>query len=671
VLAPLGRDAIVASDLLREVGVEAKTCASLGQFAAELSEDVGVALVTEEAIRTADLRSISEWVDRQPAWSDLPFIVLTKRTGGVDQNPLAARLAEILGNATFLERPFHPTTFVSLAKSAIKGRRRQYEARARLDELHESEERLQTAITAGNLGSWELTLKDEELFASNKCKGFFGRSPPERFSYGDLLETIHPDDLARMQAAVRKAVAAGGDYAIEYRVVWPDKTIHWVEIRARVVIDRSGGRRMVGVSSDITQRKTFEESLRGMNETLERRVIERTAELDAAHKAVIAEIAQRELAEEKLRQSQKMEMIGQLTGGVAHDFNNLLMAVIANLDLLKNRISGNDKAARLIDSAMQGARRGASLTQRLLAFARRQDLTTEPHDAVALVENMRELIERSLGPTIEMHLQLPARPLLALMDVNQVELALLNLVVNARDAMPDGGALRIIVEPASVDKSDDLKAGSYARITVIDTGTGMDSATLKRATEPFFSTKELGKGTGLGLSMIHGLALQLNGALRLQSKVGQGTRAELWMPTTDRMAAAASVALPSQPDRAGPSGLSILVVDDDALVAMSTVDMLEELGHDVAQASGGHEALALLNSDTHFDLLLTDYSMPKMNGAELAKAARDLRPSLRLIIATGFADLPEGEILNAPKISKPYQQADLNDAILRVYGLDA
>lgn len=660
----------MASDLLREVGVDAKICASLAQFAAELSDRVGVALVTEEAVRTADLRSISNWVDHQPAWSDLPFIVLTKRSGGVDQNPLAARLAEILGNATFLERPFHPTTFVSLARSAIKGRKRQYEARARLEELHESEERLQTAITAGNLGSWELKLDGGELFASDRCKSFFGKSQSDRFTYDDLLATIHPDDLEKMQAAVRDAVAAGSDYAIEYRVVWPDRSIHWVEIRARIVTDRGGARRMVGVSSEITQRKTFEENLRVMNETLEKRVIERTAELDAAHKAVITEIAQRELAEEKLRQSQKMEMIGQLTGGVAHDFNNLLMAVIGNLDLLRRRIDGNDKASRLIDSAMQGARRGAALTQRLLAFARRQDLTADPHDAVALVENMRELIERSLGTGIEMHLQLPTQPLLALMDVNQVELALLNLVVNGRDAMPDGGALRIVVERAAEKKTDDLAAGDYVRIIVTDNGTGMDAATLARATEPFFSTKELGKGTGLGLSMIHGLALQLNGALRLHSTVGQGTRAELWLPATDRQVAVCDTA-PSRPDRAGPDSLSILVVDDDVLVAMSTVDMLEELGHEVTQASDGQEALALLESNTHFDLLLTDYSMPKMNGAELAKAALSLRPSLRLIIATGFADLPKGEILNAPKISKPYLQSDLNDAILRVYGLDA
>ena len=360
-------------------------------------------------MRFADLRGIRERLLSQPAWSDLPFIILTRRDGSPDGNSGAKALSELVGNVTFLERPFHPSTFTSVARAALKGRQRQFEARARIEELREGEARLRTALLAGHLGSWEMDLTTGVLTASATCKALFGRAANEPFSYEDLVGSIHPDDRERMQDAMRATIETGIDYAIEYRNVWPSGDIHWAEIRARLVRNRAGQNpRLVGVSSDITDRKTSEERLRQLNETLEERVGARTAELEAAHATVLAEIEQRERAEEHLRQAQKMEMIGQLTGGVAHDFNNLLMAVLGNLELVRKHVPDDPKVARLVNGALQGAQRGAALTQRLLAFARRQDLKIEPRNIADLVRGAVDLIERSAGGQVDLRLDLPA-----------------------------------------------------------------------------------------------------------------------------------------------------------------------------------------------------------------------------------------------------------------------
>jgi signal transduction histidine kinase/ActR/RegA family two-component response regulator len=437
-------------------------------------------------------------------------------------------------------------------------------------------------------------------------------------------------------------------------------------MRARLVRDPAGGRaRLVGLCADITERKTAEATLRQLNETLEARVAERTAELEAAHATMLAEIEQRERAEEQLRQAQKMETIGQLTGGVAHDFNNLLMAVLGNLDLLRKHIPDDPRTARLIDGALQGAQRGAALTQRLLAFAHRQDLKVAPTNLVELVRGMADLIERSLGGEIELKLDLAGPLPLAVVDANQIELAVLNLVVNARDAMPDGGVLSVAVDQAHSDGDDDLAAGRYVRLTVEDSGHGMDAETLRKATEPFFSTKGLGKGTGLGLSMIHGLAVQLGGALRLTSTVDRGTRAELWLPATT-VAPAARKAEPLESTGERARRITVLVVDDDALIAMSTVDMLEDLGHEAIEAHSGERALDILKDGRRIDLLMTDYSMPRMNGTQLAKAAREVRPELPVLLATGYAELPPGSAIDLPRIGKPYRQNELAAEIDKV-----
>jgi signal transduction histidine kinase/CheY-like chemotaxis protein len=660
IFAPLGRDAPVAAALLREAGTEAIVCTDLTQFSASLSDRIGCAVVTEEALRDADLTEVAAWVATQPTWSDFPFIVLTHRGSVPDRNSGAESLTRTLGNVVFLERPFHPMTFVSVVATAQRGRHRQYEARSRIEELHESEARLRTALTAGQLGPWELDLPPTEFTASAATRAVFGRPPSGRFTYGDFEACLHPDDRDRVREAVRLSIETGRDLAIECRTVWPDRSLHWVELRARHVLDRRrNAARLVGVSSNITVRKTAEENLRRLNETLEAKVIERTAQLERAHQAVLDEIRQRERTEEVLRQVQKMEMIGQLTGGVAHDFNNLLMAVMGNLELLRKQVRG-EKAVRLADGALRGARRGASLTQRLLAFARQQDLRIEPTHLSSLIRGMTDLLERSVGASVELKLELPEQLPLTLADANQIELALLNLVVNARDAMPDGGTITIRVDVVHASARVDLAAGDYVRVTVSDTGQGMDAMTLSKAMEPFFTTKEVGKGTGLGLSMIHGLALQLNGALRLESTVGCGTRAELWLPVTSRAPVEQAPAeTAAQENTEAAEGVTILLVDDDALISNSTAYLLEDLGHEVIEANSGANALEVLKKGQKVDLLITDYSMPKMTGVQLASAARELRPDLPILMATGYADLPPGMSMDIARLRKPYQQHQL------------
>lgn len=666
ILAPTGRDAEIARGLLTEAGIGAQVCSSLDDLVRSLSDESLFVLLADEALLASDVTRLASRIAAQPTWSDLPIVVLTHRGVSPRLNPRAVAQSESLGDVTLLERPFHPTTFVSIVRSATRSRLRQYEARSRMDDLRESEESLRAALDAGRLGSWEFDIASRTLSCDATCKAVFGRAPTDDFGYAQLLETIHPDDRERMQIAVRDTVERGVDYAIEYRTVWPDGGEHWAEIRARRVV---GGKiqsgRLIGVSADITERKSAETRLRRLNETLEERVAERTAQLRQTHATVLEEMEQRRIIEDQLRQAQKMEAVGQLTGGVAHDFNNLLMAVLGNLRLLRKRLPNDPRLVHLTDGAIQGAERGASLTQRLLAFARRQELSVVPVDVEALALGMTELLERSIGQAVRLEWRLQQGLPAANADANQLELALLNFVINARDAMPDGGTISIQLDLRAVEQAGDLAPGDYLRLAVQDTGIGMDEATVQRAVDPFFSTKEPGRGTGLGLSMIHGLALQLNGALRLVSEPGSGTTAELWLPAASVQAAQGEPA----PVRSVPtqtlSTARILAVDDDALILMSTVDMLEDLGHSVLFAHSGPKALELLEAGADIDLLITDFAMPGMTGAHLARLARKLRPDLAVLLATGYAELPDGSEGEFARLNKPYQQEQLATEIAR------
>jgi PAS domain S-box-containing protein len=673
ILAPVGRDAVVAAALMKEAGYYANICGDLAELIHEIESGAGLAVIADEAIKTADLRGLVRWLNDQPSWSDFPIVLLTHQGGGPERNPDAARLGQILGNVTFIERPFHPTTLVSIVGSAVRGRRRQYQTRAILEDLTESESLLQTALSAGHLGALELHLPEQELEASDTCKAFFGRKPGEPFSYQDLQASVHPDDRARRAEVVDRTIKTGRDYSIEYRNIWPDGSQHWVDIRARAVRRPDGSiKSLVGVSSDITARKTAEierenllaqlaaerTALAELTATLEQRVEQRTADL-------MKEVAAREKAQEQLRQAQKMETIGQLTGGVAHDFNNLLMAVMGNLGLLRKRLPDDPRLHRLIDGALQGAERGASLTQRLLAFARRQDLRAVSIDLGALIRGMIDLLERSLGPRVALRLDIPEGLPPASIDANQLELAILNLVINARDAMPDGGSIEIKVAEYQATNDPVLKSGSYLKLSVIDAGTGMTPEILKRAVEPFFSSKPLGKGTGLGLSMVHGLAVQLGGTLQLSSTVGKGTTATLVLPVATAAPEAESpVHIAQKVNRSAV----ILFVDDDPLIAMSTTEMLEDLGHRVIGANSGLHALDIIKSEQPIDLMVTDHVMPGMTGIELAAASRQLRPSLPILLATGYAELPEGAQLDLPRLAKPYHQDQLRDRLDQLLG---
>jgi len=668
VLAPNGRDAPLSVLLLKEAGVEADICADLGQLVAELRRGAGLAIIADEALLTADLRPLVAFLGMQPPWSDMPTILLTHRGGGPERNPAALRLSELLGNVSFLERPFHPATLRSMVRAAIRGRRRQYEARSRLDEISEREQQLQTALTAGRLGSWALDADSLVFHASVTSRKHLGITAASEFSFEQLQRVVHPEDLDRLTQAFDHSLRTGADYVIEYRNVRHDGSVQWVDVRARALKNGSGRvTSLVGVSLDITARKNSElererllaelaaerTALSTLTRTLEQRVAERTGEL-------MAEVAAREKAQEQLLQSQKMESVGQLTGGIAHDFNNLLMAVMGNLEILRKRLPNEAGMRRLIDGAIQGALRGASLTQRMLAFARQQDLKTISADIGILVAGMQELLRRSLGPQIALHLHIEKNLPPAVVDAHQVELAVLNLAINARDAMPDGGVIDIRVDHKEVRGEARLAPGTYVRVQVADTGCGMDATTLSKAIEPFFSTKPLGKGTGLGLSMTHGLAVQLGGHLDLASEVGAGTVATLWLPMANEPAA--EVELPAQPSPVSRCA-TILVVDDDPLIAMSTVDMLEDLGHVVIEANSGQRALEIIEVRGDIDLMMTDQAMPGMTGIQLAEIVRSRRPDLPVLLATGYTDLPASKLANLPRLAKPYQQAQLQAEI--------
>jgi signal transduction histidine kinase len=425
------------------------------------------------------------------------------------------------------------------------------------------------------------------------------------------------------------------------------------------------------VSAERARRRQYEtraylESQRGVAVDLERRVAERTAELERANSQLREEIAGRERAQAALLQAQKIEALGQLVGGVAHDFNNLLMAVIGNLDLLSKKLGEDARLHRLLDGAMEGARRGATLTQRLLAFARKQELKAQATDVRSLVEDMMGLIHRSVGPMVRVELHAEGEVPVVDVDPNQLEMALLNLAVNARDAMITGGVLTIGLSDQIVEADDQLgvQPGRYVVLSVRDTGEGMSAETLARAVEPFFSTKGVGKGTGLGLSMVFGLAQQSGGALRLESAPLTGTTAKLWLPI-----AKATTLLPERTPNVvtqASGRAKILFVDDDLLIAGSTADLLEDLGHQVIEVHSAMEALRLLEGGLAADLLITDHAMPGMTGIELAREVRRQYPQLPILLATGFSELEGGTVVDVARLAKPYTQAQLAAEIARL-----
>jgi len=778
ILAPQGRDASVAHAMLAEAGIRASIVRDIGELVAHLESGAGFAVVTEEALGGADLRPLAEWIGRQPDWSDFPFVLLTQRGGGLERNPAAGRYLEVLGNVTFLERPFHPTTLVSLARSALRGRRRQYDAERHVAALELSERRLR-----------ESEAKYRTLFTTMD-EGFciieFLDGPD-----GPLSDYIHVE----ANAAYERHAGIPDVVGQRVREMVPAEAAGWVELYGEVLktgvairferelqatsrylelaafrLEPPERRQVAVLFQDVTARREAEIQLQQLNATLEQRITDALAErklladlvegtdaivqvidhdfnIMAINRAAIDEseallgrrpavgenklelLADRpelqartrtlwqraldgeeftEIAEvedpirgqryyemkfnvlydaegrqvgayqfaydvtdrlhDQLRLSEatarmhemaKLETLGQLTGGVAHDFNNLLTPIVGALDMLRRQHVSDERSIRLISGAMQAAERATTLVQRLLSFARRQHLELRTVDIKGLVEGMHDLMQRTIGPHIAVHLEMASDLPPARVDPGQLELALLNLAVNSRDAMSGGGHLRLSLDEAQIGPvaNEGLTAGRYIRLSVSDTGVGMDEATLTRAIEPFFTTKGQGEGTGLGLSMVHGLAAQSGGALRIRSKVGEGTTAELWLPIAEGSADQLDDRddeLPSQPRKA-----NILLVDDEDLVRLATAEMLRDMGHSVTEASSGTAALDQLSVGREFDLLITDYLMPGIRGSELIEEARERQPSLRALLLTGYANLAKGEAAGLPRLAKPFREGDL------------
>jgi signal transduction histidine kinase/CheY-like chemotaxis protein len=660
ILAPSGRDATIAASLLAEAGLISRVNQTLPDLVRELAAGAGFAILTEEALHTANLQPLVHWLDSQPEWSDFPFVLLTQKGGGLERNPAAKRFLDTLGNVTFLERPFHPTTLVSLARSALRGRRRQYDARARLEELHRGADKYRSLFESIEAGFCIITMVFDD--GGQPIDYIFDEANPA-FERQTGLSNATGKSMRSMVSAheqhwfdIYGKVATSGQ-SIRFEDHADALGDLWYDVYAFPVGERAA-KQVAVLFNDITERRRMElavreseERLRALNETLEQRVIERTSAL--------------ELTQAALRQSQKLESMGQLTGGVAHDFNNLLTPIVGSLDILQRRGFGSDRERRLIDGAIQSAERARTLVQRLLAFARRQPLQATAIDIGALVHNLAGLLTSTCGPRIWLAIDIQPDLPSARADANQIEMALLNLAVNARDAMLDGGKLTISAteDHVSGDQIAGLEAGDYIHLRVTDTGIGMDPKTQTKAIEPFFTTKGVGQGTGLGLSMVHGLTAQLGGSLTIESAPGAGTTIHLWLPVT-LGAPDQPLPMPIHDGPVVPRGTA-LVVDDEALVRTSTADMLSELGYSVIEADCAEDALSRLEDAGAVELLVTDHLMPGMTGTDLAATIRLRSPQTRVLIISGYAEV-DGISPDMQRLTKPFKQSDLASSIERL-----
>ncbi|MCI1011316.1 PAS domain-containing protein [Pseudomonas oryzihabitans] len=523
--------------------------------------------------------------------------------------------------------------------------RRNAEERLRVSEAlaRENIERVQLALSAGAIiGTWHWDLPTDRFTVDEAFATVFGLDPQlgrEGLSLAQVVTNVHPDDKEGLARAIEVVIAQAGSFAHQYRVRRADGHYYWIEANGRVDHAADGTPlRFPGVLIDVEERRAIEAerdkalaALRTLNDTLEVRVAERSAELMQA--------------EEKLRQAQKMEAVGQLTGGLAHDFNNLLAGISGALELMETRIAQGRlrELDRYLVAAQGAAKRAAALTHRLLAFSRRQTLAPRPVDVNQLIDGLTDLIQRTVGPSIQVETVGAAGLWPALVDPSQLENSLLNLCINARDAMPDGG--RITIETANrwmdreTARAQDLPEGQYLSLCVTDTGVGIPPEVAARVFEPFFTTKPIGQGTGLGLSMIYGFARQSGGQVRLYSEVGQGTTLCIYLPRY-LGEAPADEDLATRLDMAGSAqGETVLIVDDEPTVRMLVVDILEDLGYAVIEAADSLTGLKILQSDVHLDLLITDVGLPGgMNGRQMADAGRQSRPGLKTLFITGYAE---------------------------------
>jgi signal transduction histidine kinase/ActR/RegA family two-component response regulator len=480
-----------------------------------------------------------------------------------------------------------------------------------------------------------------------------------------LKHVIHPDDLAATAACWSAAREGRGDYDLEHRIRSANGSYRWFKTRGTAVRDVTGQTiKWFGTCTDIQEIVESREALGRSRGQLEMMVVDRTRELAAANERLVAEIIAREQAQGALVQAQKMEAMGQLTGGIAHDFNNLLTVACGSLELLEARIS-DEKSLRLLRSAQGAVSRGAKLTGSLLAFARKQRLDPVLADLNSVVAEVADLLRRSIGATVEVRHALAAALWPTLIDTSQIETALLNIAINARDAMPWGGVL--LIETANIcagndDLPEEVVDHDCVLVSMTDTGTGMSLEVIEQAFEPFFTTKEVGKGTGLGLSTVFGVVRQSGGAVRIRSRVGDGTTVQIYLPRANGASMPRAEKAITTRTRLS-AGARILVVDDDSAVRWVTVECLRDIGHFVAEADSGRAALAILERGDPCDLMVMDQLMPGLLGTETVRLARQTRPELKVLFVTGYTDKFELEGSSDPLIMKPFTSATLAEAI--------
>jgi len=557
--------------------------------------------------------------------------------------------------------------------------RRHAEERLRTSEAlaRRSVERAQLALAAGAIiGTWHWDVGANHFTFDEGFATVFGVNPAlgdDGATLEEVVESVHPEDRPGLMAAINDALTKGGAYAHQYRVRRADGQYYWIEANGRVDLAEDGRAiNFPGVVIDVQERRSVEAerdraiaALRTLTETLEQRVADRTLELMQA--------------EEKLRQSQKMEAVGQLTGGLAHDFNNLLAGISGALEVMNARLAQGRVAEldRYMIAAQSAVRRAAALTHRLLAFSRRQTLDPRPTNVNALVQSMTDLIQRTVGPGVVVKMVGATGLWPTLVDPSQLENALLNLCINARDAMPDGG--RITIETANrwmdhdTARAHDMAQGQYLSLCVTDTGTGMTPAVIAKAFDPFFTTKPIGQGTGLGLSMIYGFARQSGGHVRIYSEVGMGTTICIYLPRYygDTLNEAREV--PELPALTADTGETILIVDDEPTVRMLLTDVLTELGYRLIEAADSVAGLTILRSAVHIDLLITDVGLPGgMNGRQMADAGREVRPGLKTLFITGYAEnaaIGNGHLGPGMQVlTKPFVMDDLTTRVRELIG---
>ncbi|MES2498755.1 MAG: PAS domain-containing protein [Pseudomonadota bacterium] len=668
IVAPFGRDAESIAGLLTREGYQTAAGKTLAQIVPLIDNKVGTVILTEETLASGRelLRGV---LDAQPAWSDIPFIVLASRRMGPLPPGQAAvlRTSDVLDNFTVLERPLSSVSLVSAISSAMRSRQKQFEMRDRLaeieartealarsrEDLRESEAKFQAITNSIDHMVWSTLPDGYHDYYNYRWYEFTGMA--EGSTDGDAWnDMFHPDDRDHAWDQWRHSLATGDAYHVEYRLRHRSGDYRWVLGRAQPMRDETGQIvRWFGTCTDIQKIVEAREILAKSRQDLEAMVRERSAELERAN--------------DHLRQSQKMEAVGQLTGGIAHDFNNMLTGIIGSMDIMRRRIAREryDDLDRYMDAATTSALRAAALTQRLLAFSRRQSLDSRAIDVNELVGSLGELLGRTMGEQITLVMRLDGDIPPGIADPNQLESALLNLAINARDAMPDGGTLNVSTRLADLDagqaaQMSEAQPGVYVVVSVSDTGVGISPVLLDKVFEPFFTTKPLGQGTGLGLSMVYGFARQNGGHVAIESVEGEGTRMSIYLPAADRIDAQNYRSVSEAPPGGGQH---VLVVEDDPSVRLLIREVLEEIGYSAVEAADGLSAIPVLESDRRIDLMISDVGLPGMNGRQLAEKARACRPDLPILFVTGYAENAaiRSEFLgtNMTMITKPFSLDDL------------